>query len=311
MPIKTGTASWADKSLIACGRFYPRGCNTAEARLRYYATQFPLVEVDASYYTMPSAQNSQLWAERTPNDFVLNMKAFRLFTGHPSPLSALPEDIFNALPRTAKLNVFYRDIPPAIRDELWRRFIDALRPLKTANKLGAVVFQFAPWILNNRAGLAHVEHCADRMAGHVVAVEFRNRSWFQNDKKIADTLAFERERGLVNVIVDEPQGFENSIPAVWEVTHPKLAMVRLHGRNSGSWEHRGAGTGGRFDYAYPDEELGSLSIDIRKIADLVDEVHTVLNTNKEDQGQRNAQRLIWKLQETAEARRAESAVTIS
>ncbi|HSD37562.1 MAG TPA: DUF72 domain-containing protein [Rhodocyclaceae bacterium] len=297
MPIKTGTASWADKNLIACGRFYPRGCNTAEARLRYYATQFPLVEVDASYYAMPSAQNSQLWVERTPDDFVMNMKAFRLFTGHPALLSALPEDIYRVLPPTAKLNVFYRDIPPSIRDELWRRFTDALRPLKASNKLGAVVFQFAPWILNNSAGRAHVEHCADRMAGHTVAVEFRNRSWFQDAKKTADTLAFERDRGLVNIIVDEPQGFENSIPAVWEVTNPRLAIVRLHGRNTATWDYRGNSSGGRFDYEYADDELASLSVDIRKIAGLADEVHTVLNTNKEDQGQRNAQRLIWQLRE--------------
>jgi uncharacterized protein YecE (DUF72 family) len=299
MPIKVGTASWADKSLIACGRFYPRGCNTAEARLRHYATQFPLVEVDSSYYAMPSVQNSQLWAERTPDDFAMNMKAFRLFTGHPAALSALPEDIYRALPPTSKLNIFYRDIPPAIRDELWRRFIDALRPLKSTNKLGAVLFQFAPWILNNRAGRAHVEHCADRMAGHVIAVEFRNRSWFQDKKKTADTLAFERDRSLVNVIVDEPQGFENSIPAIWEVTHPKLAIVRLHGRNTGSWDYRGNNSGGRFDYEYPDDELASLSLDIRRIATLADDVHTVLNTNKEDQGQRNAQRLMWQLQKTS------------
>jgi uncharacterized protein YecE (DUF72 family) len=82
MAILVGTASWTDKTLIACKRFYPPEAKTAEARLRHYATQFAMVEVDSSYYAMPSPSNSKLWAERTPDDFVFNIKAFRLFTGH-------------------------------------------------------------------------------------------------------------------------------------------------------------------------------------------------------------------------------------
>src|SRR4029078_12176052 len=80
--ILVGTASWTDKTLIACGRFYPPGVNTPESRLRYYASQFPILEVDSSYYGMPTPANAQIWAQRTPDDFVFNVKAFRLFTGH-------------------------------------------------------------------------------------------------------------------------------------------------------------------------------------------------------------------------------------
>src|SRR3954463_13374623 len=80
--ILVGSASWTDKTLIACGRFYPPACRTAEQRLRFYAQQFPLVEVDSSYYAMPLPQTAQLWAERTPPQFLFNVKAFRLFTGH-------------------------------------------------------------------------------------------------------------------------------------------------------------------------------------------------------------------------------------
>src|SRR6187401_1224592 len=78
--ILIGSASWTDKTLIACGRFYPKECKSAEARLRYYAEQFPIVEVDSSYYGIPSERNSVLWAERTPPGFVFDVKAFRLFT---------------------------------------------------------------------------------------------------------------------------------------------------------------------------------------------------------------------------------------
>ena len=53
------------------------------------------------------------------------------------------------------------------------------------------------------------------------------------------TLAFERERGLANVVVDGPQGFGTSVPAVWEVTSPELAIVRMHGRNVDTWAKKG------------------------------------------------------------------------
>src|SRR5450830_13959 len=179
MSILVGTASWTDKSLIGCGRFYPKEASSAEARLRYYATQFPMVEVDSSYYAMPSAANAQLWVERTPADFVFNIKAFRLFTGHQTSPTVLPKDIQAALaavPALATKKVlYYREVPLEIRDELWRRFLQALAPLQHAGKLRAVHFQYAPWVLRNREGHAHVAHCVQMMqrsAGIFIGPEF-------------------------------------------------------------------------------------------------------------------------------------------
>ncbi len=296
MPILVGTASWTDKSLIGCGRFYPKEASSAEARLRYYASQFTMVEVDSSYYAMPSATNSQLWAERTPPGFVFNVKAFRLFTGHQTSPSVLPKDIqlaLAALPALgAKKLLYYRDLPDAIRDELWRRFLDALAPLRQAGKLEAVHFQYPPWLLRNREGHAHVAYCVQRMQGYRVAVEFRNRTWFDAEHA-AQTLAFERELGVVHVVVDGPQGFGNSVPAVWEVTHPDLAIVRLHGRNSQTWNQKGlTAASDRFNYDYAETELGALATDIRKLASRVRTVQVVFNNNNEDQGQRNAKTLM-------------------
>lgn len=76
-----GTASWSDKTLLDCGKFYPPTAKTPEARLRFYASQFNLVEVDTSYYAIPAVTTAQHWAERTPPGFVFNVKAFSLFTG--------------------------------------------------------------------------------------------------------------------------------------------------------------------------------------------------------------------------------------
>ncbi|HIH2751414.1 TPA: DUF72 domain-containing protein [Burkholderia lata] len=292
MTIHVGTASWTDPTLIASKRFYPPGCTSAEARLRFYATQFPLVEVDSSYYAMPSASNSVLWAERTPAHFTFNIKAFRLFTGHQADRTKLPKDILGALPASDRKNLYYKDTPGEIRRELWRRYIEAIEPLRKAGKLGAVHFQFAPWVVNNDDGRAHVEHCADVMEGFTLAVEFRHRSWF-SEKARAATLSMERDRGLVNVVVDEPNTTANSIPAVWETTNPRLALIRLHGRNHETWNVKGAASASaRFNYDYGDQELAELAAQILVIAKTVESLHVVFNNNWEDQGQRNAKTLM-------------------
>ena len=288
MPVLVGTASWTDKTLIACGRFYPPGTNSAEARLRFYASRFPLVEVDSSYYAMPSPSTAQLWAERTPNDFTMNVKAFRIFTGHQTSPIVLHKDIRAALPPSAKANLYYKDVPPELRDELWRRFTLALQPLRAAGKLGLVHFQFPPWLVCNAAGRAHVAHCVERMAGHTLSVEFRHQSWFAQ-AQVEPTLAFERELGVVHTVVDGPQGFTNSVPAVWAATHPGFALLRLHGRNTGTWNVKGAtAASDRFNYDYPDQELGELAGQVRRVSHAALKTHVVFNNNMEDQGQRNA-----------------------
>lgn len=286
--IRIGSASWTDKTLIACGRFYPPQAKTAEARLRHYASQFPLVEVDSSYYGLPTPQNGRLWAERTPADFVFNVKAFRLFTGHGAQPAVLPRDLQQALGPRPPQTLFLHELPGELQDELWRRFIEALAPLRAAGKLGAVHFQFAPWVIRNREGHERVAQCVEKMPGHLLAVEFRHRSWFE-EAHVDDTLAFERGLGVVHTVVDEPQGFSNSVPMVWEVTHPALALVRLHGRNAATWNRKGfTASSSRFDYWYAADELEAMTPEIEHLATRARAVHVVFNTNNEDQGQVNA-----------------------
>ena len=309
MPVLIGTASWTDKTLIACKRFYPKEATSAEARLRYYASRFALVEVDSSYYAMPAPATSQLWAERTPRHFTMNVKAFRLFTGHQTSPTVLHKDIALAIGPIDKRNLYYKDLPIEIRDELWRRFHESLTPLRLAGKLGLVHFQFPPWVMRNREGRAHVEHCVERMAGHTVSVEFRHRSWFDGERG-ARTLAFERELGVVHTVVDSPQGFDNSVPPVWEVTHPGYALVRLHGRNAQTWNVKGETVASeRFNYDYSDHELGELASSIQPLALGAAMTHVVFNNNMEDQGQRNATTLMRILSELDLALRLNKGLT--
>ncbi|WP_088148774.1 DUF72 domain-containing protein [Achromobacter denitrificans] len=288
MRLLTGTASWTDPTLLACGRFYPPEARSAEARLRFYASRFPMAEIDSSYYAMPSAENAYLWDQRTPEEFVFNIKAFRLFTGHQTPLSALPADIRRELPDWPEPVIYHDRMPPDLRDELWRRFQLALEPLRLPGKLGAVHFQFPPWIRRDARGMARVADCARRMEEHLVSVEFRHRSWFDTPAATADTLAFERELGVAHTVVDSPQGYPNTVPAVWECTHPDLTLLRLHGRNEAAWNSSGAASSGRFQYEYTEQELAELAERFTRLAAQSAQAHAVFNTNFEDQGMRNA-----------------------
>jgi uncharacterized protein YecE (DUF72 family) len=290
--ILVGTSSWTDKTLIECGRFYPPSATTPEERLRFYASQFPIVEIDSSYYGIPTVENAERWVERTPAGFVFNIKAYRLFTRHQTPVLTLAKDLRQALGSASKKNVYDKDVPEDVTLELWRQFRAVLEVLRNAGKLGAVHMQFAPWVAFHPESFAYIEHCRAMLAGFAVAVEFRNKTWFDSEKHGARTLAFERDNGLVNVIVDEPQGVVNTIPSVWEITNPVLGVVRLHGRNHGTWNRKGLKSSSqRFDYDYDDAELREIGSNVKQIAGKAETTHVLFNNNYQDQGQRGARAL--------------------
>ncbi|AXK72029.1 DUF72 domain-containing protein [Lysobacter sp. TY2-98] len=289
MAIRVGTAGWTDPSLIKSKLFYPKGVSTAEERLRYYASVFPMVEVDSTYYALPSESNAKLWVERTPEDFVWNIKAFRLFTGHQTPANALPKDIAEELSShfEGKRNLYYKDVPAEIRDELWKRYERGVRPLHKAGRLAALHFQFPRWVTPAPDWQHHLEECVGRLPGYRLAFEFRNRTWYDG-KHDHKTIAMERDLGVAHVVVDEPQTGASSIPQVWEIATPDLVIVRMHGRNHETWDKKGLkAASDRFDYDYSDAELREVAKPIVKLSRDVKDVHVVFNNNREDQGQRN------------------------
>jgi hypothetical protein len=125
--IRVGTASWTDKTLIDSG-WYPPEAATAEKRLRYYARQFPLVEVDSTYYALPAEQTAATWAERTPASFTFNVKAFSLFTQHPTPVKALPADLREAAGKTGKDRIYLKAAAPGRQDRHDPAAVPALVP---------------------------------------------------------------------------------------------------------------------------------------------------------------------------------------
>ncbi|MDX3907751.1 MAG: DUF72 domain-containing protein [Pigmentiphaga sp.] len=287
MTVRVGTSSWTDPTLLACGRFYPPSVRSAEDRLRFYASRFPLVEVDSSYYRLPSARIAHLWTQRTPADFVFHLKAFRLFTGHLTPVDALPADLATELDPAIRV-VDYATLPGDLRDELWSRFLQGVEPLRQSGQLAAVHFQYAPRVRNDTAGRALVRECAQRMDEQAHAVEFRHRSWLDGRAR-PGTLDMLRELGAAHTVVDSPGGHVNSVPAVWAATRDDLAVVRLHGRNHAAWNRRGiAASSGRFIYEYTPAELEQIAEMVRRLTQAAARVHVLFNTNFEDQGMRNA-----------------------
>ena len=133
-----GACSWTDRTLIDAGTFYSANTRTAADRLAHCASQFPIVEVDATYYALPSERNAHLWVERTPPGFVFNIKAFGLFTHHPVVVERLPAAVKELLPAAIaeKSRVYLRDIPEEAEKLIWQMQTQALASLVAPGKLG-------------------------------------------------------------------------------------------------------------------------------------------------------------------------------
>jgi uncharacterized protein YecE (DUF72 family) len=290
--ILVGTASWTDPTMTAAGVFYPTGADNAEERLAYYASAFPVVEVDATYYALPAERTAQLWVERTPPDFTFDIKAHALMTGQGTETRRLPKAIRDALPDElqTKARIYAKDIHAELNDEVWRMFRVALAPLAERGQLGSILLQYPKWVFPSNESRAAIEDAVRRLDGWRVAVEFRNGSWL-NEKNRERTLAFLSERSIPFVMVDEPQGFKSSVPPEVAVTSPDLAVVRFHGRNAATWEAKNITPAERFRYLYSRAELAEWVPRIREAADQSREVHLMFNNCYANYGTTNAREI--------------------
>ena len=283
-----GTSSWTDPTLLKSKDFYPPDAKKPEERLRFYAEHFPLVEVDATFYALPSERNAGLWAERTPDNFVFNVKAFGLMTQHAVAVKSLPEPIRGMLPEetAAKARVYARDLPEDAVNAVWDMFASALQPLSTAGKLGAILYQFPHWFAASRQNVAYLRELAERSPAQP-AIEFRGAGWMKEGKQ-ERTLDLLRDIGATYVVVDEPQGFKTSVPPIVAATSPDLAMIRFHGHNADNWEKRGISAAERFRYLYNEDELREWVGPARELAGESKQLHVLMNNCYADYGVRNA-----------------------
>jgi len=299
--IRVGTASWTDPTITKGGVFYPRGVSSSEDRLRYYASQFPTVEVDSTYYSLPERAIASLWAERTPDDFVFHVKAHALMTGQPTEVARLPEPLAEALPAALaeKPRIYAKDLPLELYDAVWTYFLDALEPLRTSGKLGGVLLQYPRWFLPTPENKDHLAESASRLAGTPGAVELRNRHWYGGPdgrgKATQWTLDLLRDLGLTYVMVDGPQGLESSVPPIAAVTNPALAMARLHGRRAATWEAAKVPTVERYRYLYSTRELDAWVPRIEEASAQARRTTVFLNNCYGNYGTTNARELLARL----------------
>lgn len=294
--ILTGTSSWTDPTLLDSG-WYPADANTAEQRLHYYASQFPLVEVDSTFYGLPAERTAVLWVDRTPDHFTFDFKAFRLFTGHQTPVKALPKSVREELPASLreKTTIYVKDLPADVTDDIWGMYRSALMPVHSAGKLGAIFLQFPRWFPFSRPNMEHIVKAREQVPEYPVAVEFRQESWM-NERHADETLTFLRANDIAYTSVDEPQGMKSSMPPV-AVATTDLSVVRFHGRRTETWEQRGVGVEERFRYCYGDQELAEWVPKIEHLAEETRQVHALMNNCYSDYGVKNARQLAQMLEQ--------------
>ena len=294
--IYVGTCSWAEKSFIK-SEFYPRGVRRAEDRLRYYATQFPTVEIDASYFALLPPAYSQRWAEETPPGFVMHAKAFGLFTGHAASVQRLPPGFASLLParlREAE-NVRVRDVPEEFLNACWDQFREFLAPLDRAGKLGYVLFQLPPGATYAPQALETMSEWKRELPGHRLAVEFRHRDWSRHP----EAMEFLAREGLVYTLVDLPD-LPRLMPTVEAVTG-EWAVIRFHGRNLAGWARAGASTEERYDYDYSVDELRRWAAVVDRLAERARRVFAMFNNHARGNMAKNARTLQTLLQGGREA----------
>jgi uncharacterized protein YecE (DUF72 family) len=275
--VLTATGGFADRTLVSYSPFYPKTARTPEARLRFYASQFGFVEIDASYYTLLSADLVQRWVTSTPDQFRFDLKAHPVLTGHPIELARLPSDLRSACEAAGLQGRAYPDsLPVEIRRELEARFFASLEPLLRSSRLGAVLAQLPPWFPATRGNARLVEALAERCGKVPLSIEFRHKSWTAPDR-IGRVLDLLRGVGASYVCVDQPPSEVGGLAPITAVTAERLAVVRFHGQNLAGWSKKGASVIERFNYLYSPSELTAWIEPLRRLADQAETVHAVFN----------------------------------
>lgn len=257
--IRVGAASWTDHE-----PFYPPEYEKASMksqRISYYARFFSLVEVDSTFYHLQPARNFQMWADRTPDDFVFNVKAYGELTWHHR------DDAGVAVTPSA---------------ETFAKFHEMVQPMREAGKLGAVLFQFPPWFTYDDERLEYFNTVRESLPDDTIAVEFRHRSWVEGEHA-DETRAALSDARLAYCAVDEPQIGSGSVPPVVLLTDPNYAMIRFHGRNRRAWYGKNLQSSrDRFDYLYSREELTPWAERAQRLAERLNDggqVHIITNNN--------------------------------
>ena len=272
MAIVVGTSSWSDPGFVE--HWYPKGL-AAKDRLDFYAERFDAVELNSSFYAIPATSTVEGWAERTPEEFLFDVKLHKLLSHHAAQLKELPPDLRDDAETTDRGRVV---LDRALLDEMVRRTAEAMKPLADAGKLGAYLLQLTPAFDPRENDLNELAPVVDGLAPTPVAVEFRRRSW-ASPKRFEQVLDWLSAHDSVFVSVDTPPGDHVPIfPPIDAVTNDSLAYMRAHGRNTEGYLH-GRSVAERFDYDYSKQELEEIAERAKALGSEAEQVHVMFNNN--------------------------------
>jgi uncharacterized protein YecE (DUF72 family) len=258
--ISVGIGSWTDKEYKNV--LYPKGLPDNE-RLKTYAKRFDHVEVNSSYHRVPPVAFVENWVKQTPEDFIFDFK--------------LPKEISSDPENTARGSVY---VPQVLR---------AAEPLIASGKLGTFFLVLPPSFGPKNHRLEELDPLIEKLRPHLFAVELRHSAWVEGEQR-EQTLAFYRERGLVWIAVDMPRIKGSTImPPTDEVTNPKMAYLRLHGRRPDWLTLKDAEA--KHSYEYPTSELQEIAARVRALAEKAETVHVVANNHAQDFAPRTAMAL--------------------
>lgn len=239
-------------------------------KLAVYASHFPIVEVDTSFYAIPPIKNVEKWVKDTPSNFQFIVKAFQGMTLHTRG-----------------------EIPFSSRELMFEAFKESLKPFINSKKLAMVLFQFPPWFDCTKENVQYLRWCKQQMGNIPCALEFRHQSWFFQEY-MDKTISFMKEEGWIHSICDEPDAGMYSIPTVLKVTDKEKALVRFHGRNVHGWNRKNHENWRevRYLYNYNDRELLEWKDHLLKLQKESKNLYVLFNNNSGNDAAINAKRLI-------------------
>ena len=280
--ILIGTASWSDPGFVE--RWYPKKMPAGE-RLGWYAQHFELVEVNSTFYSVPEPRMVERWCAATPDDFTFDIKLHQLFSFHSTPAKLLPPDLQRRAETNPRGNV---KSTPDLQEAVLKSFLCATSILRKAGKLGVLLLQLSPAFSPRKHQLVELEALIEKLSDYDLAIEFRNRNWAVGDQ-LESTIDFLRAHRGIFVNVDAPASDHFTVmpSEVDEVTDPKAAYLRLHGRNAKAYI-TGKTVAARFDYDYGDKEIAEVAERSKKLAREARELHVIFNNNNLDYAPRAA-----------------------